>query len=155
MLGGCVNSKLKILHNASQPQGCFGCSVVPNQSSGDHVDVLIFHQVLPEKSHTHLYTVTIWIMDLSSIQMVKVCSIVKWSVIPAMIWIADYKFMNWKIYIWIVDQVCYLCSHMYRLGIFFQSIFDVNSQVRGTRITWDTKLVTYIDKRCGFRGMVV
>ena len=27
----------------------------------------------------------------------------------------------------------------YRLGIFFQSIFDVNSQV-----TWDTKLVTYI-----------
>ena len=29
--------------------------------------------------------------------------------------------------------------YFYRLGIFFQSIFDVNSQV-----TWDTKLVTYI-----------
>ena len=30
--------------------------------------------------------------------------------------------------------------YFYRLGIFFQSIFDVNSQV-----TWNTKLVTYID----------
>ena len=29
--------------------------------------------------------------------------------------------------------------YFYRLGIFFQSIFDVNSQV-----TWDTELVTYI-----------
>ena len=32
--------------------------------------------------------------------------------------------------------------YFYRLGIFFQSIFDVNSQV-----TWDTKLVTFI---CSF-----
>ena len=29
--------------------------------------------------------------------------------------------------------------YFYRLGIFFQSIFDVNSQV-----TWNTKLVTYM-----------
>ena len=50
--------------------------------------------------------------------------------------------------VWFVDKVLrnafltlstIMDVYFYRLGIFFQSIFDVNSQV-----TWNTKLVTFI-----------
>ena len=51
-------------------------------------------------------TVTIWIPELSRIQMVDLCQVVKWSSIQMVVWKLDWKkpFM--------VQNVCYLNGHV-------------------------------------------